>query len=166
MSGECYFPFESLHCIFVCLFYFIFISQHSLCIRHSEMILRGVKCFVFINCMHSGSFLLAYYGTPNTTLILVLQAKQNAHQICLLLFTSTSTRLLVSSYHFSSVRQYGGNTTNTVILLIFINTERLKCTHWQVCVYQHSFGMTQCTATKMVHHVRKKEIKQLPLYHL
>lgn len=109
--------------------------------------------------------LLAYCGTPNNTLILVLQAKQNAHQICLFLFTSASIWLLASSYHFSSVRQYGRNTTNTVILLIFINTERLKYTRWQVCVsaqlwddpmYSYKDGAS----------CEEKEIKQLLLYDL
>lgn len=112
MSGECYFPFESLHCIFVCLFYFI-LSLSILCVYATVKCLFQVRNVLSLNCMCSGALLLAYCGTPNRnhTVILVLQAKQNAHQICLLLFTFTSIWLVVSLYHFSSVRQYGRNTT-------------------------------------------------------
>lgn len=54
---------------------------------------------------------------------------------------------------------------NIMILLIFINTERLKCTHWQVCVSAQLWDDLMHSYKDGASH-EEKEIKLLLLYHL
>lgn len=89
----------ALHFCLVGFFYFI--SQHSLCICYSEMFISGVKCFIFK---------LHVFWLSSSCILWDTQQKPYSNS-GFAGKTKCSKQLLVRSYHFSSVRQYGRNTT-------------------------------------------------------